>query len=210
MKNKGITLVALVITIIILLILAGITLNLTLGQNGIITRAQEAGRNYMDAAQKEQYDLAEFLNQADNAIRGTQIGGTTGDGLTDDEKTNLENSLKEKDKEIEELKQQIAQLENIVQTSPKCAVGSFSIGSENNISCGFQPSIVVVFSPTRVSSYVDGTITTWGYAGSSNSAHRYTNLASIEITQEGFIHKEEIHADFYGTAVNYIALKDLI
>ena len=54
MKNKGITLVALVITIIILLILAGITLNLTLGQNGIITRAQEAGKNYMDAAEREQ------------------------------------------------------------------------------------------------------------------------------------------------------------
>ena len=40
--NEGITLVALVVTIVVLLILAGISLNLVLGQNGIITRAQDA------------------------------------------------------------------------------------------------------------------------------------------------------------------------
>ena len=40
--NKArITLVALVITIIVLLILAGITINLTVGQRGILTRAEE-------------------------------------------------------------------------------------------------------------------------------------------------------------------------
>ena len=39
---KGITLIALVVTIIVLLILAGIALNLTIGQNGIFSRAQEA------------------------------------------------------------------------------------------------------------------------------------------------------------------------
>ena len=40
--NDGITLVALVVTIVVLLILAGISLNLVLGENGIITRAQQA------------------------------------------------------------------------------------------------------------------------------------------------------------------------
>ena len=41
LKNKrGITLIALVITIIILLILASVSLNLVLGDNGIIERAQ--------------------------------------------------------------------------------------------------------------------------------------------------------------------------
>ena len=37
LKNTGITLVALVVTIVVLLILAGISLNLVLGNNGIIT-----------------------------------------------------------------------------------------------------------------------------------------------------------------------------
>lgn len=43
MKNKnGITLISLVVTIIILIILAGISINLILGQNGIITKVKEA------------------------------------------------------------------------------------------------------------------------------------------------------------------------
>ena len=41
-KQRGITLIALVVTIVILLILAGISLNIVLGNNGIITKAQEA------------------------------------------------------------------------------------------------------------------------------------------------------------------------
>lgn len=41
-KQRGITLVALVVTIVVLLILAGISLNLVLGNNGIVTKAQEA------------------------------------------------------------------------------------------------------------------------------------------------------------------------
>ena len=36
-KNEGITLIALVVTIVVLLILAGVSLNLVLGNNGIIT-----------------------------------------------------------------------------------------------------------------------------------------------------------------------------
>ena len=41
-NKKGITLVALVVTIVVLIILAGITLTLVLGQNGIIGKAKEA------------------------------------------------------------------------------------------------------------------------------------------------------------------------
>ena len=41
-KNGGITLVALVVTIIILIILAGISINILLGENGIIAKASEA------------------------------------------------------------------------------------------------------------------------------------------------------------------------
>ena len=41
-RNKGITLIALVITIIVLLILAGISINMLMGQNGILNRATTA------------------------------------------------------------------------------------------------------------------------------------------------------------------------
>ena len=41
-KNQGITLIALVVTIIVLLILAGISIAMLTGQNGILNRATEA------------------------------------------------------------------------------------------------------------------------------------------------------------------------
>ena len=56
-KAKGITLISLVITIIILLILAGVTLSLTLGDNGIITQAQKAKEAQEIAAIKEDFQL---------------------------------------------------------------------------------------------------------------------------------------------------------
>ncbi len=62
--QKGITLVALVITIIILLILAGVTISLTLGENGLFKTAQNAGKNYVNAARQEE----NFANDAQSLI----------------------------------------------------------------------------------------------------------------------------------------------
>lgn len=54
MKNqKGITLIALVITIIVLLILAGITIALLTGDNGLITKSQKAASDTAVAEAKE-------------------------------------------------------------------------------------------------------------------------------------------------------------
>ena len=41
-RNKGITLVALVVTIVILIILATISINAVLGENGLIKRSEKA------------------------------------------------------------------------------------------------------------------------------------------------------------------------
>lgn len=69
--QKGITLVALVITIIVLLILAGVTISLTLGDEGIFTTAQQAGKNYTNAQDKEIYQLDQFENTMDKVIDNT-------------------------------------------------------------------------------------------------------------------------------------------
>ena len=69
MKNKGeraITLIALVITIIILLILAGITINLLLGENGILNRAKEGKIGTEVAREKEILQMSLAGIQADN------------------------------------------------------------------------------------------------------------------------------------------------
>ncbi len=74
-EAKGITLISLVITIIILLILAGVTLSLTLGDNGIITQAQKAKEAGEIAAIKEDLQLAILDKELEK-------GGT---GLTQEE-----------------------------------------------------------------------------------------------------------------------------
>ena len=56
-KNNGITLIALVITIIVLLILAGVTIATLTGENGILTKATEASKKTGQASAEEQVQL---------------------------------------------------------------------------------------------------------------------------------------------------------
>ncbi len=59
MRNqRGITLIALVITIIVLLILAGVSIAMLTGQNGILTRANQAGTATNTASNEEIVKLA--------------------------------------------------------------------------------------------------------------------------------------------------------
>ena len=74
-KNKGITLVALVVTIVVLLILAGVSINLVLGDNGIITKAKEAQRKSAEASQNDLIGMNELAQQLEE-----QINGSTGSG----------------------------------------------------------------------------------------------------------------------------------
>ena len=62
-SNKGVTLVALVVTIIVLIILAGISINLILGDNGIITIAKKAKENTELAKIQEETELNELYTQ---------------------------------------------------------------------------------------------------------------------------------------------------
>lgn len=56
-KEKGITLVALVVTIVVLLILAGVSLSLVLSNQGIVTKANEGRTNYTNASNEERQEL---------------------------------------------------------------------------------------------------------------------------------------------------------
>ena len=56
-KNNGITLIALVITIIVLLILAGVTIATLTGENGILRRASQVSRKKEIASVREQAQL---------------------------------------------------------------------------------------------------------------------------------------------------------
>lgn len=52
-NQKGITLIALVVTIVVLLVLAGITISLVFSENGVINKAQEANENTQIAQVRE-------------------------------------------------------------------------------------------------------------------------------------------------------------
>lgn len=70
-EQKGITLVALVVTIIVLLILAGVSISLVLGNNGVLTQASGAVTKTNVAKVKEDVDLALSSLQADYYIAMT-------------------------------------------------------------------------------------------------------------------------------------------
>ncbi len=67
-EQKGITLVALVITIIVLIILAGVSLTLALGDNGIFQKSKNGVNKYKDAAANEQQQLQNTDEQFQNAM----------------------------------------------------------------------------------------------------------------------------------------------
>ena len=76
LKNKkGITLVALVVTIVVLLILAGVSINLVLGNNGIIAKAKDAETKSAEASQNDLIGMNELAQQLEE-----QINGSTGSG----------------------------------------------------------------------------------------------------------------------------------
>ena len=62
-RDLGITLVALVVTIVVLLILAGVSINLVVGQNGLIARAKEAAKATKDATEGEYSTIEELEAQ---------------------------------------------------------------------------------------------------------------------------------------------------
>ena len=138
-SQKGVTLVALIVTIIVLIILAGISINLLLGENGLITKAQEAKKQQKIAEIKEKISLELSAAETDAIIRNESLEEEQLDDivskygtLQDDKDTiltkddNYEISLKEiwygtlstsgsysdKKKQIEMLEKELKDLQN--------------------------------------------------------------------------------------------------
>ena len=91
-RNGGITLVALLVTIVVLLILAGISLNLVLGQNGIITRAQQSKNqtaegkvNTEKAVNALTDEMEDLISENDNSGNSSNSGSDTGNEGSDED-----------------------------------------------------------------------------------------------------------------------------
>ena len=83
-KENGITLIALVVTIVILLILSGVTINMLLGENGIIRTAQEAKNTWEGAVANEQEEIQNLVNELNNIMN--EEGGSGGEEPEDPNK----------------------------------------------------------------------------------------------------------------------------
>ena len=64
-RQKGITLIALVVTIVVLLILAGITISLVFGSNGVIQKAQDSKEQTKIGEMREKLEMAKVPVYAD-------------------------------------------------------------------------------------------------------------------------------------------------
>jgi len=80
-REKGITLIALIVTIIVLLILAGVTISLAVSNQGIFNKAKTATRSYKNAATEEEESLAVAENEIDKYIPKNDDGKIS-EGIT--------------------------------------------------------------------------------------------------------------------------------
>jgi len=76
-RNNAITLIALVITIVVLIILAGVAISLSLGENGIFNKAKFATEEYANEQAREEAEIAKTVNDVDY-----YVGATTRDTVT--------------------------------------------------------------------------------------------------------------------------------
>ena len=87
-SNSAITLIALIITIIVLLILAGVTLNMVMGENGIFGKANNAKEQTQKSTAEETIKLAVLENSTKEAAGETALNNT-------ELKADIANKLKE-------------------------------------------------------------------------------------------------------------------
>ena len=75
-KTQGITLIALVVTIVVLLILASVTISTIFSDNEIIKKAQEAANKTKEAVEQEQAELNQLYNDLASIMNNTTGGST--------------------------------------------------------------------------------------------------------------------------------------
>lgn len=100
-QENGITMVALVVTIVILIILAGISMQVTIGENGIITKAKQAKQNMTLAGEAEAMQLNQLYYELE----------TGGEMSEDEESAKKDEIIALLQKQVEELQKQVTGLQ---------------------------------------------------------------------------------------------------
>ena len=75
-EKRGITLIALAVTIVVILILAGVTIDAVFSENGIINKAKEAANAMNNAITNDQIELNELFSELNEVMNGWWSGET--------------------------------------------------------------------------------------------------------------------------------------
>ena len=161
-EKKGITLIALVITIIILLILAGVTIATLFGENGILTKAQEAKEETRGASVQEARNLWKMTQETDEQT-GTSTAQTLEELIDDLVEQELLTS-EEKDKILGNEEKGIE------------ATGEITIGSHRIIFLELEATLVSCSNETSSSS---------GFLGNTSLKREEIESISIETSYSG-------------------------
>ena len=78
--EKGITLLALILTVVIMIILAAVTINVALGEGGLVDQAKWAAEQTANVAKSEQEQLDDVADQINDIIAGIGTGETNSTG----------------------------------------------------------------------------------------------------------------------------------
>ena len=176
-KQRGITLIALVVTIIVLIILAGISINLILGENGIITRASGAKQENIKAEERESIGFAYQNAEMELVLKGKEITAET-----------IGEELKKYDKNVtvEEIeKSEIGDLEVVVDSKNATGYAEITFGkTENKYVVALKGTVTEEETPTLsltydppLSQYTNGTVTV--------TANTNTSKYTVEMSTDG-------------------------
>lgn len=178
-SEHGVTIMALVITIIVLLILAGITIQMALDDNGIIKQAKNAKNTYESSREAEQVALGQASNSIQDAMNSTgEAGGSGGTGGSSSSGGGTSGNPDNSQEQIDKLKQENEELkrENEALKSQQ-ATGN---ATPEQVLSGATFSTSAKIGQTGTMENRDGTTTSWsGYETISVEPHPQDNEQAL-------------------------------
>ena len=185
--EKAITLIALVVTIVILLILAGVTITMTLGQNGLFTRAREGAAAYNESEVRD--DLSMLITQYTWDKAAEKTDKSLGDYLKDNRATSAKENSDGKTLEVE--------YKNYVFTVDKDSGEITEVGKGEGGDSPTTPTIIpkvgdiVSYTPDTPSTGYDLSTAKSGYSSAQTIDGTYdpTTWKIMEVDENGNITK---------------------
>lgn len=186
-KERGITLVALVITIIILILLAGITIRLTLGENGILNYTKEAKEETNKETATEKINLKITTAQMDSYAENQRMPTLKEVSLVLKEDKEIEYVTETK--QIASIKYEVGEEPTSIFTKLKDYPYEFEINSSLQLASIDGVKITIGNKENEMKVYVLGEITSYVSAKGQSCSKGYSSNEEY-ITCEGAVERD--------------------